>query len=77
MMTTSEGWIKTVEEACSEPGPARSNHLITRLHYLLSEALADALGRDGGPNFHTWAVWGSRKAGVRLDCCTQAPLTDK
>lgn len=65
-MTTSEGWIKTVEEACSETDPVRSNHLITSLHYLLSEALADALGRGGGPNFHTWAVWGSRKAGVTI-----------
>lgn len=65
-MTTSERWIKTVEGACAEPDPVHSNQLITRLHYLLSEALADALGRDGGPNFHTWAVWGSRKAGMTI-----------
>jgi hypothetical protein len=62
-MTTSERWIKEIENACAEPGPARSNELITRLHYSLSEALVDRLGRDGGPNFHSWAVWGSRKAG--------------
>ena len=24
------------------------------------------MGRDAGPNFHTWAVWGSRKAGVTI-----------
>jgi hypothetical protein len=36
------------------------------MHYLLSEALADRLGREGGPNFHSWAVWGSRKAGVTI-----------
>jgi hypothetical protein len=24
------------------------------------------MGRDGGPNFHSWAVWGSRKAGVTI-----------
>jgi hypothetical protein len=65
-MTTSERWIGAIEDACSEPDPACSNRLITKLHYLLSEALADALGRDGGPNFHSWAVWGSRKAGVTI-----------
>jgi hypothetical protein len=65
-MTTSERWIGAVEDACAEPGLARSNQLITRLHYLLSEALADRLGREGGPNFHSWAVWGSRKAGVTI-----------
>jgi hypothetical protein len=65
-MTTSQRWIGAIEEACAEPDLARSNQLITRLHYLLSEALADALGREGGPNFHSWAVWGSRKAGVTI-----------
>jgi len=65
-MTTSERWIGAIEDACAEPDPAFSNRLITRQHYLLSEALANALGRDGGPNFHSWAVWGSRKAGVTI-----------
>jgi hypothetical protein len=65
-MTTSERWIRAIEDACAEPDLARSNKLITRLHYLLSESLADALGREGGPNFHSWAVWGSRKAGVTI-----------
>jgi len=65
-MTTSEQWIGAIEDACAEPDRARSNRLITRLHYLLSEALAGKLGRDGGPNFHSWAVWGSRKAGVTI-----------
>jgi hypothetical protein len=73
VMNPSERWIGAIEDACAEPDPARSNRLITRLHYLLSEALADRLGREGGPNFHSWAVWGSRKAGVtirqeNLDC---------
>jgi hypothetical protein len=58
--------MRAVEDACAERDLARSNQLITRLHYFLSEALADALGREGGPNFHTWAVWGSRKAGVTI-----------
>jgi hypothetical protein len=65
-MTTSSWWIRAIEDACAEPDPARSNQLITRLHYLLSEALAGGLGREGGPNFHSWAVWGSRKAGVTI-----------
>jgi hypothetical protein len=65
-MTTSEKWITAIKDACDEKNPARSNRLITGLHYSLSEALADALGRKGGPNFHSWAVWGSRKAGVTI-----------
>jgi hypothetical protein len=55
-----------MEDACAEQEPAHANQLITRLHYLLSEALADGLGREGGPNFHSWAVWGSLKAGVTI-----------
>lgn len=65
-MTLSERWVRAIDEACAEPDPARSNQWITGLHYDLSEALADGLGREGGPNFHTWAVWGSRKAGVTI-----------
>jgi hypothetical protein len=65
-MTTSAQWLKAIEDACAEPEPAHSNRLITKLHYLLSEALADRMGRDGGPNFHSWAVWGSLKAGVTI-----------
>lgn len=65
-MRTSERWTAAIAEACAEPDPACSNRRITRLHYLLSEALAERLGREGGPNFHSWAVWGSRKAGVTI-----------
>jgi hypothetical protein len=65
-MTTSERWVAAIEEACAEPDLARSNQLITELHFALSEALAGSLGREGGPNFHSWAVWGSRKAGVTI-----------
>jgi hypothetical protein len=28
--------------------------------------LSDALGRDAGANFHTWAVWGSRAAATTI-----------
>ncbi|HEY4363572.1 MAG TPA: glycine zipper domain-containing protein [Bryobacteraceae bacterium] len=65
-MTTSERWAREIETACDEPDPVRCNQRITRLHYSLSEALAELLGREGGPNFHSWAVWGSRKAGVTI-----------
>jgi hypothetical protein len=65
-MTTSERWIAAIEVACAEPDPQRSNRLITELHYQLSEALAEVMGRESGPNFHSWAVWGSRKAGVTI-----------
>src|SRR5580704_11369632 len=65
-MIIPECWMGAIDDACAEPDPARSNRLITRLHYLLSEALADELGRESGPNFHSWAVWGSRKAGVTI-----------
>lgn len=65
-MKTSQRWIGAIEDACAEPDPARCNRLITRVHHLLSEALADGLGRESGPNFHSWAVWGSRKAGVTI-----------
>lgn len=58
--------MNAIEDACAEPDFARSNQLITQLHFLLSQALASILGREGGPNFHTWAVWGSQKAGVTI-----------
>jgi hypothetical protein len=64
--TISQRWRASIEDACAEADPADCNRRITKLHYLLSEALADALGRDGGPNFHSWAVWGSRKAGMTI-----------
>src|SRR5580704_8517356 len=65
-MIIPECWMGAIDDACAEPDPARSNRLITKLHYQLSETLADRLGREGGPNFHSWAVWGSRKAGVTI-----------
>lgn len=65
-MTSSEQWLWEIETACAEQDWARSNREITRLHYRLSEALAEKLGREAGPNFHTWAVWGSKKAGETI-----------
>lgn len=36
------------------------------VHYKLSQVLHVVTGTDAGANFHTWAVWGSRKAGVTI-----------
>ncbi|MCC2545514.1 hypothetical protein LJY25_03590 [Hymenobacter sp. BT175] len=55
-----------IEAALRQPDPVLANLLITRCHYLLSQALQAALGEGAGANFHSWAVWGSRKAGVTI-----------
>lgn len=46
--------------------PAACNHAITRVHYTLSQALSETIGPGVGANFHSWAVWGSKKAGVTI-----------
>jgi hypothetical protein len=53
-------------DALVEPDAARSNRDITLLHHDLGRALGAALGAECGANFHSWAVWGSRKAGVTI-----------
>lgn len=55
-----------IRAALAEPDPVLANLKITRCHYLLSEALQRVLGAEAGANFHSWAVWGSRKAGVTI-----------
>lgn len=52
--------------ALVEPDAARSNREITALHHDLGRALGAVLGGECGANFHSWAVWGSRKAGVTI-----------
>jgi hypothetical protein len=59
-------WNRLIEEAVRERDAKLSNLKVTRAHYLLSQALLDVVGAEGGANFHTWAVWGSRKAGVTI-----------
>src|SRR4029077_2990904 len=59
-------WERAIREAVDDPDPVLANLKITRCHYLLSRALGDVLGPDAGANFHSWAVWGSRKAGVTI-----------
>jgi hypothetical protein len=59
-------WERLIKDAVCEADPILSNLKITRCHYLLSTALQQLLGVDAGANFHSWAVWGSRKAGVTI-----------
>jgi hypothetical protein len=59
-------WKRLIEEAIEEPNRALSNFKVTQAHHLLSVALREAVGTEGGANFHSWAVWGSRKAGVTI-----------
>jgi hypothetical protein len=55
-----------IERASAEPDPTRCNLRITLEHRRLSEALRQRTGLDAGANFHSWAVWGSKKAGVTV-----------
>jgi len=55
-----------IKESIIETSPAVSNQKVTAAHYALSEALQELIGREAGPNFHSWAVWGSKKAGVTI-----------
>jgi hypothetical protein len=59
-------WNRLIEDAVREPDRTLSNLKVTHAHYLLSTALGEILGPESGANFHTWAVWGSRKAGVTV-----------
>lgn len=63
---TAPEWNADLSAAIDSHDPLVSNFRITRCHYLLSEALRNAIGRTTGANFHSWAVWGSRKAGVTI-----------
>ncbi|HLJ55579.1 MAG TPA: hypothetical protein VKT77_11120, partial [Chthonomonadaceae bacterium] len=66
LATDYEYWDAKIRAAVSEPDAARSNRMVTEVHYLLSQALGEVLGEGVGANFHSWAVWGSRKAGVTI-----------
>ena len=60
------GFLKSISAAIDSSDPLISNFRITRCHYLLSQALRQAIGESAGANFHSWGVWGSRKAGVTI-----------
>lgn len=55
-----------IVEALSYHDPARCNRAITEAHFQLSERLRAVIGEEAGANFHSWAVWGSKKAGVTI-----------
>jgi hypothetical protein len=59
-------WEREIAAAAETPDPTVSNRKITLVHYRLSQALQAVIGEEAGANFHTWAVWGSRKAGVTI-----------
>jgi hypothetical protein len=59
-------WEREIAEAIETSDPSLSNRRITLVHFKLSQVLHAVTGTDAGANFHTWAVWGSRKAGVTI-----------
>lgn len=59
-------WEREIADAISSTDASVSNRRITLVHFHLSQALQEVTGIDSGANFHTWAVWGSRKAGVTI-----------
>ena len=59
-------WAEEIPAVIALPDPTLSNLRITLAHYQLSLALREVTGADAGANFHTWAVWGSKKAGVTI-----------
>jgi hypothetical protein len=59
-----EGWWRArIDTAVSGGDTVISNLRITLAHQDLSLALRHITGAASGANFHTWAVWGSKKAG--------------
>ena len=56
-------WDEGIDAAVREPDPVLRNLRITLAHQELSLALLDVTGDGAAANFHTWAVWGSKKAG--------------
>ena len=59
-------WQDQIDLAISSSDPILANVRITAAHYQLSLALRQILGPDTGANFHTWATWGSKKAGQTI-----------
>jgi hypothetical protein len=59
-------WEQEIAEVINTSDPSLCNRAITLVHYKLSQVLQSVTGTDAGANFHTWAVWGSRKAGVTI-----------
>ncbi len=56
-------WENQIDIATLGGSPVLCNLRITLAHQQLSLALHEITGPASGANFHTWAVWGSKKAG--------------
>jgi hypothetical protein len=56
-------WEARIDDAVRGGDPVICNLRITLAHQELSLALQRITGTASGANFHTWAVWGSKKAG--------------
>ena len=61
-----ENLSRIIEESVNEENPAVSNQKVTAAHYVLSETLQKLTGKEAGSNFHSWAVWGLKKADVTI-----------
>jgi hypothetical protein len=73
----NEWWQAQIDAAVSGPDPVLCNLRITLAHQELSLALRRITGECSGANFHTWAVWGSKKAGqtIREEELSRVPRT--
>jgi hypothetical protein len=65
-MASDEGLQAMITAANAETDPILCNLRITLAHRELSTLLQTVTGADAGANFHSWAVWGSKKAGVTV-----------
>ncbi len=59
-------WQREIDTIISLSDPVLCNLRVTLAHYQLSLALQSVTGPNAGANFHTWAVWGSKKAGQTI-----------
>ena len=62
----ADWWRREIDKIVSIEDPVLSNLRVTQAHYRLSQLLHDVTGENSGANFHTWAVWGSKKAGETI-----------
>lgn len=62
----ADWWQTEIADVVSVTDPILCNLRITLAHYRLSRLLQQVTGNDSGANFHTWAVWGSKKAGETI-----------
>ena len=61
-----EYWERRIDRVIAVAEAAECNRCITVAHQELALALHEVTGPGSGANFHTWAVWGSRKAGSAI-----------